>query len=285
VTGALAGIRMFSGRDGIYLVSRYGPDGDVPAENLRHQIGIDSQEIRGLRLRHPMRATVTGRVETCGRRYARILAEPRGPDEIIVPSLGGYCHWFSGPTIQVDRYALSDQGYERLTGEAARSRYGNLSVIPDDWPLRERLEAFAREFLASLRSGYRASLANLHDEAENDAVVRSLLDDPNSVFAPFRRAPPSQTRIFVTARDHPARLDPNMVSGILCFCRAGDCSDRWPISAFDADNDPARPYACTIVQGQDWTARGARLETPIRGRGYLSEPARTALRADHDSTR
>lgn len=28
-----------------------------------------------------------------------------------------------------------------------------------------------------------------------------------------------------------------------------DCTDRWPIATFDADNLRSRPYACTFVGG------------------------------------
>ena len=42
--------------------------------------------------------------------------------------------------------------------------------------------------------------------------------------------------------------DPAEYRAIVCFCRVGSCSGRWPIASFDADNLPDRPYACSKIQ-------------------------------------
>lgn len=275
VTGALADITMFSGREGLYLASRFGPGRNAAAANLRHRIGIDNQEIRNLRMSRPMPATVTGRVDTCERRR----------DGAPFAMLTGYCHYAGGPTIVVDAYEIGDRGYERLTGEDARRRYGNIAFMPADWPHRARLERLAAQFLAALRAGDRAVLAALHDirpESTNEsrAQLSTLLDDPASLFVQLRGGAPSQSAIFVVSRDG-AAIPADRLSGILCFCRAGDCTERWPIAFHDADGDPDRPYACTHVQ--PWESAG--FWTPARG-GGLAEPLRTAFRAvAHGSTR
>jgi hypothetical protein len=289
VTGALAGIRMYSGREGLYLTSRFGPDGNPTAADLQHRIGIDKQEIRNLRMPHPMRATVTGRVDSCERRGERARARRTAQGEIPIVMLTGYCHYQGGPTIVVDAYEIGQQGYERMTGEAARRRYGNIALIPADWPHRAALEQLAAQFLAALRTGDRAALAALHDirpgsTNESDrAQLFSLLDDPASPFVQLRRAAPSQSAIFVTSREG-AAIPEDYVSGILCFCRTGDCATRWPIAFNDADNGPDRPYVCTKVEPRDGGPIRARLRTPTRG--WLAEPSRTAFRAaGHGSTR
>ncbi len=275
VTGALADITMYSGREGLYLASRFGPDGNRTAASPRHRIGIDKQEIRNLRMSRPMRATVTGRVDTCERRR----------EGAPFAMLTGYCHYESGPTIVVDAYEIGDQGYERLTGEDARRRYGNIAFMPADWRHRAGLERLAAQFLAALRAGDRAGLAALHGigpESSNEsrAQLSYLLDDPASPFVQLRGGAPSQSVIFVAARDG-AASPADRVSGILCFCRAGDCTDRWPIAFSDADNRPARPYACTHVQ--PWAGTG--FWTPT-GVGGPDEPPVTAFRAGaHGSTR
>jgi hypothetical protein len=33
----------------------------------------------------------------------------------------------------------------------------------------------------------------------------------------------------------------------VCYCREKDCTGRWPIATFDADNLRTRPYACTQI--------------------------------------
>ena len=280
VTGLFSGIRLYSSREGIYLVNRFGPDGNSTVANLRHRIGADNQEMRNLRLQQPVPATVIGWVDSCERRSRRVV------DAGGIPFLTGYCHYHDGPTIIVQHYRLGRGGFERLTGEASRQRFGNIAPIPDDWPHRRALEAMAADFLGALRSGDRARMAALHDirpnttHAHDSRMLALLLDDPNSPFAELRRRDTPQTLILTTTRDgRPFAGDDNDgVSGILCFCRAEDCSGRWPIAQFDADNAPARPYACTIVEPRDWSARGAGLNTPIGSTGFLAEPARTVFR-------
>src|SRR6218665_3609320 len=96
VTGPYAGVSMFSGREGMYLLDRYGADGNPVPGSQVHRIGIDSQDMRSLQLRFPQVTTVTGRVDLCRRRYDRIAAAGG------IPFLGGYCHYYEGPTIVVD---------------------------------------------------------------------------------------------------------------------------------------------------------------------------------------
>jgi hypothetical protein len=275
VTGPLTDIAIFSGREGLYLTGRSGPGRNPTGANLRHRIGIDNQEISNLRMSRLMAATVTGRVDTCEHRR----------EGAPFAMLTGYCHYAAGPTIVVETYEIGDRGYERMTGEDARLRYGNIAFMPADWPHRARLERLAAQFLAALRAGDRAVLAALHDigpesTTESRAQLAALLDDPASPFVQLRGGAPSQSAIFVVSRDGEA-TPADRLSGILCFCRAGDCTDRWPIAFHDADGDPDRPYACTHIQ--PWESAG--FWTPTRG-GGLAEPPATAFRAaPHGSTR
>jgi hypothetical protein len=279
VSGAFAGIRMYSGRDGLYLTQRFGADGNHIGANLAHRIGIDNQDMRDLRMRYPQSTIVTGRVDSCERRYQRIRAAGG------IPFLGGYCHYESGPTIVVDAYEISGQRFERMTGEAARGRFGNLVAMPADWPTRAAVEAIAAEFLAALRGRDRAALTALHDirDSANEhdrAMLYDLLDSQYSVFAQARAAAPAQTAIFVSAAADgtPFGRDSADPAAIVCFCRTSDCADRWPLTFNDANNAPGRPYACTKVEPRDWRPRRAGLSTPIAG-GWLAEPAQTAFRA------
>jgi hypothetical protein len=277
VSGLFAGIRMYDSRDGIYLTGRLGSDGNSIPANLHHRIGIDNQEMRNLRLRAPTRATVTGRVDSCERRYQRVL------DAGGIPFLAGYCHYEGGPTIVVSHYRLNGGRYERLAGEAARLRFGNIARLPADWRHRAMLESLAADFLAALQRRARARMAELHDFRadtgnEHDQVVLAmLLAQPDSPFAQLRETASPQMAIFVTNPGGSPVADEN-VSGILCFCRAADCTDRWPIALIDVDNAPDRPYACTRVVPRDWTRGGAGLDTPVSQRGFLAEPAATAFR-------
>lgn len=285
VTGALAGISMYSGREGLYRAASFGRDGNPTPQDLRHRIGIDNDGIRGLRMRHPLRATVTGRVDTCEARSERVRRETEARGGIPIFMLTGYCHYHGGATIVVHAFQITEQGYERLSGEAARRDFGNLAFMPADWPQRAQIEALVADFLAALRAGDRAALAGLHDispsthnESDRESLAR-LLDSLYSPFAGFRRAAPPQTAIFVGGRGGAPLPPDGNVAARVCFCRTAECTGRWPISASDADAAEDRPYACTAIEPRDWTPRRAGFLTPAQWQGWLPEPAATAFRA------
>jgi hypothetical protein len=292
VTGPYAGITMFSDREGMYRAHRFGPDGNISPADRGHQIGIDRQQLRDLDLRHPLRTTVTGRVDICERRRARLERQARDRGEIPLIMLGGYCHYYGGPTIVVDAFQITEGSYERLTGEAARRDYGNLVPMPADWRQRAAVEALTRDFLAALRAGDRAALAVLHDTRpdtsnEHDrSLLYWLLEMPDSPFAFLRRAVPAQTVFLVTGSAGAPLPTDGYIAARVCFCRSADCTGRWPIAINDADADPQRPYVCTAIEPRDWAPRRAGFSTPVPRSGFLAEPAATAFGApDNASTR
>lgn len=292
VTGPYAGITMFRGREGLYRAHRYGPGGNTSAADRGHQIGIDRQQLRDLGLRHPLRTTVTGRVDICERRHARLEQQARDRGQLPLIMLAGYCHYHGGPTIVVDAFQITEGSYERLTGESARRGYGNLAPMPADWPQRAAIESLTADFLAALRAGDRNALAGLHDfrpnttQEDDRSLLRWLLEIPQSPFASLRREAPSQTAYFVGASGGAPIACDGHVAARVCFCRTADCTGRWPISSGDADADPERPYVCTAIEPRDWTPRGAGFNTPLPRPGWLPEPAVTAFRvAGNGSTR
>lgn len=280
VTGLFSGVRMYSGRDGIYLTSRFGADGNYLPANLVHRIGIDNQQMRSLRLRGLVRAEVIGRVDSCGRRSQRII------DAGGIPFLGGYCHYERGPSVVVNEYRLLRGRAERLIGERARHDFGNIVQAPLGWRHRAGLEAVAGNFLAALRARDRQRMAQLHeipagtDNEYHRRMLRMLAEDEASPFADVRRQASPQMAIFLTSRQGvPLEQQASArAAGIICFCRGPDCSDRWPISGVDVDNAPERPYACTRVEPRGTGARGAILSTSSAEQAFLAEPARTAIR-------
>jgi len=275
VTGAVAGIGMYSGREGMYLAHRYDREGRRSEQARLHRIGIDRQDIRDLQMAYPQQTTVTGRVDSCERRFKRI--EEAGG----IPFLGGYCHYASGPTIVVDSYSITEQRHERLTGEAARAAYGDLAFMPADWPARAGTEGVVADFLSAVRRGDRPRLAELHEFTDENnqyqrEVLYALLQDTDSPFAALRQGRDPQTALFVTMAEDGTLLGGERAapSGLACFCRTEDCTGLWPISMNDATNAPDRPFVCTHLQGDG--SRPAWLVTPVR-EGWLTEPAASAI--------
>jgi len=275
VSGAVAGIEMYSGQEGMYLAYRFGADGNHTPEGQKHRIGIDRQDIRDLRMAYPQRTTVTGRVDSCERRYERIRAAGG------IPFLGGYCHYFGGPTIVVDAYSITEKRYERMTGEDARRRFGNLAFMPEDWPARPAILSITAELLAALRAGDRAKVAELHDfrnphDEHERAILYRLLEDSDSAFAQVRSGP-VQTAYFVASAEGGSVLggERSGAGGIACFCRIGDCSDRWPITLNDTVDSPGRPFACTRIETYEHATR-PHFYTERQG-GWTTEPSVTAV--------
>ena len=280
VSGPASGIALYSGVEGIYLNQRkyYG--------GWRHRIGLYSPDNRIRRSAadrdSPAVLTVTGRVDTCERLSAAAHASA-GPDSIVMMS--GYCHYYSGAVVHADVYFEDSRArVERLYGERARKRYGELIAPPDDWPMLPQLQALADRFETALKAGDRRALAALHDLDPDDpgddrAMLDYLLTDERSPFAEIRRAGQSQSALFIRHRQLSGddyREASRHPSGVLCFCRTRDCSRSWPISASDASNAPDKPYACTMIEPQDWAKRKSRFNTLV-DKAWLAEPAETAF--------
>jgi hypothetical protein len=287
VTAASSGASLYQDIDFIYLGRSPAPFSDAHGE--RGRIGLYARDrqpsLRELARGGPLRLTVTGIVDTCEAKQARIEADferHREPDAILLPSLGGYCHWFGGPFIALATYVRDESArYERLTGDEARRRVGDLVPATPETPGFDALRAFANEFAAAVRNGDRASLIALHDmqadrlSVDDRGAIAYLLDDPDSPFAALRAGQGGAPALFAIRGASEER--DGGPSGVICFCRSADCAGRWPIASADAGNGPERPYMCTSLVPRDWRPRRAGLETP-QDPGWLHEPARTAFR-------
>jgi hypothetical protein len=283
VSGPASSVALFSSVEGIYrsqlLTAEGNPD---PRESRRNRLGLYSKDnaIRRLRLGRVPWLTVTGIVDSCERKQARAVAAA-GKDSIVM--MGGYCHYYGGAVIDAVDFSVDrSKTSRRLTGEAARSKVGDLVLAPDDWPHLAALRRAGEEFRAALRSGDRAALARMHDIAdkpgEHDAeLLESLVARSDSPFAELRSDPSLPMAVFVRRHEVErarAGRPPEAPFGTICFARVHSRSVAWPIAGNDADNDPARPYACTSVVWRDWAQRKVGLDTRLSRGGWLDEPTR-----------
>ena len=246
VDGTMQGSSIFESVDGVYLQP---PDSLNPASSgLR--IGLDnshySEGYRGV--------SILGRVQDCEtvRNCAQASA---GENEIVM--ISGYCHTFNGPYLWVHdlRYRRGQPFYRRM-GSDARSNYGNLVAAPDQWWYRAKIASLASEFLLALQTNDRNKLADIHfrnvgedDEDEEAAMLRFLLKDRQSPFFKIRTATtPPQQIILVERWELKEEESEEEYFATVCYCREKDCTGRWPIATFDADNLRTRPYACTQIE-------------------------------------
>jgi hypothetical protein len=273
VDATMQGRSLFESVDGVYLEP---PDSLNPSSSgLR--IGLDnisdhySERYRGV--------SILGRVQDC-ETVRNCAYSSAGDNEFVMVT--GYCHSFNGAYLWIHELRFRrGPPFLRRMGSSARSDYGNLVPAPDEWAHRAKVEALASEFLRALQRNDRHQLAAIHFrnvglEWEDDeaALLRFLLKDQRSPFDRIRtaRSPPQQ--IILVDRSMVDEPDEDYLSTV-CFCREKDCTGRWPIATFDADNVPSRPYACTEI-GPYLLDHGVVVPyfTTIIGKGGLLEPDR-----------
>jgi hypothetical protein len=252
VTAFSHGLMLFASLDGYYLAGPLTGIGPAREPEARERLGMENRRVMrriprgGLRL-----VTAFGRVQIC-EELRDMIEGSAGPNEIVM--LMGFCHMANGPVLGLTDVSLSPSpSPARLSGEANRARLGNLVAPPADWPHRAFVEEYARQYLAALRSGDRATFARIHEPdhqsgAEGSEAV-ALAFGHHRGFRDIRTAPqPPQMAIFIQDAPGPriwsAEDRDDDYASTICFCRSGDCTDRWPISTFDADNREDRPYVC-----------------------------------------
>lgn len=270
VSGIAESIRLHSSLDTLYRSSQFGEDGNSIDENQRHHIGIDRQELRSnpdLRAR-ATRIEVTGVVDSCERRSERIRAQGG------IPFLSGYCHYYGGPTIVISSYTISSERFERLTGQEARGRVGNLIEPPRDWDWRDELESVAHDFAEAVHTGDRARLAAMlsYGPGVEEERIEAVLTSP--AYRELREEKPGELKLFTHALGGRfVQRDRDHVGATMCFCRTGDCDGLWPISSLDADAGTGRPYVCIYASGRVRPSADLEVNAPKDG-GWLAEPKR-----------
>jgi hypothetical protein len=287
VTALQRGASMFESVDDFYLAS---PFAGKPEANpiYRGRLILENQRRMRSWLGHAdadrlHRATATGEVRDCVEIRDAIQASA-GPDEIVFTT--GLCHYLHGWYLQTSELEIGEAvPAVRLTGEANRTRVGNLVEAPPSWPYRAFVEEHARRYLAALRAGDRTTFLALHLDAERPqsggAAGRDALEagfGRHRGFADLRTSPRSpQMAIFLEDEPGPATTPPGQApsdySALICFCRGPDCTARWPISSFDADNREDRPYACTDFSPYFLMGRPQPAFSTAQSNGGLPEPS------------
>lgn len=283
INAVTKGSSIYENVDGVYLAPRVFLD---PSSNgLR--LGLDNW--RKLRITEDgyRRVDVIGRVQDC-ETVRSMMDASVGENEIVM--ISGYCHYSNGTYLWVERIsAARGPTFVRQLPRAARRGYGDLRPAPTGWRHAEQVEAAARAFLEAIRGGDGASLTQLHygsdveyAQSERGSLLDFLLRDKRSPFASIRAGTGAPQMTILVERNEPLAdeptdsnkdVDADDYTSTICFCRHFDCTQRWPIARFDADNLPTRPYACTHYGPYVVFRRGAepRFDTP-RARDGLSEP-------------
>lgn len=276
VLGVMRGVDLFEDVDGVYLepADTLDPSSDgaqIGLDNLGKRYSEDYQHV-----------AIIGRVQDC--EEARACAQASaGPDSIVM--VAGYCHMANGAYIWIEELRRrKGRPFERQMGSVARPGYGDLIPAPPDWIHRAKIASLANEFLEVVQAEDAERLLALHYrnvgldwEDEEAELVRFILKDRSSPFREFRnRLERPQTEIFVRREslDLEGERGSSNYQATVCFCREADCSGRWPIATFDADNLRTRPYVCTTIDPYFIGRTTVPHFTTALGKVGLAEPKR-----------
>lgn len=263
VTAPSNGAMMYSGVDGYYLAG--------PLVGAADEAGPIEGRVIGLYVGEASRwpelweARATGIVDICSRMSAAFQASSP-PGSIVM--MRGYCHYTDGPVLRdASIEYLRPLAFERKVGEEQRRRFGTLAITDASWTHYQSASAWADRFLDVIQRGDTAAMLELHglEEAPRPDEMADVLSATFGSWSAFSRieedAEP-QRAILATHNVLAGGRDFAMdeYRALLCFCVEGDCSDRWPIWTFDADNASMRPYACTEIASYREDAGAERYE-------------------------
>lgn len=261
LSGLWGGRVLYNGMEGYYLA---GPRLGSPALTPDRAIGVYARESLMAALGHegPRYATIVGILGTCA-------ALSDGAIMVM-----GYCHYAWGPYIAASATELAPGRVTRQVSETARTRWGDLQVLPDSDPERAELESVAMHWLRALRSADVEDFARLQDipmsevdMSDENGVFYAAFVASDSSFAALRARKTTPPIILFRQKREQAADDDDASTAeshfVACVCAAKDCTGRWPIAGFDAANAPERPYVCTVVTHAPGDAQPWAVETSV----------------------
>jgi hypothetical protein len=201
----------------------------------------------------PQRVRIVGRLGTCADLLAR-AQRASTPDSIVM--LGGYCHYFSGATIDaVTVTAHGDADQVRMPRGRADPALGNIAPMAAG-PARDRLMQAAVGLFAGLGTVdvYRSILRPNNGPPRSDAEINALAT--RLATGAGTRSGDGVTEIFgwrtplwagAEERAGFARQSEQVTEGIACHSIRPDAAALWPISDSDAFIGGQRPYACARI--------------------------------------
>ncbi|MEO7689540.1 MAG: hypothetical protein ABIS51_09650 [Sphingomonas sp.] len=216
--------------------------------------------------RRPILVEVTGAVGSCATDNAIVAAMAAAePDSFIM--VGGYCHTSLATYIRpISIRDLHGGNPVRLVeGEVPLDRR-QLVEAPAGLPGRVEITVAARSLVAAIAARDEETFRRLSSPDVQRELDRSNSEMPdwlrrdlaeshrdfvkitgsNSPFASVSTLAGRQERVLIERSELADALEdsggkPELT---ICWCKTADCSGRWPVIAFDADNLPRRPYLC-----------------------------------------
>lgn len=205
---------------------------------------------------------LTGRVGSCRTANEAVAAmQDREPNNIIMVS--GYCHTSLEHYVRAERIdVLRGERVARFTEPEVPSARRWLLEVPVTVTVpQSHLEA-ARQLIVAIARQDEDEYLHLTRPASREFRHRDDVEEARSELADDELV--TQFRLLANLKGHEEKIlvdrealenqsgdGPNVADQFtICWCKSRSCAGRWPVGAFDTDNDPSRPYLC--VQTGDW---------------------------------
>jgi hypothetical protein len=250
--------------------------------------------------RRPVTVEAVGQVQSCAFVNDVFSAEAASHPAAIVWA-SGYCHTSMETHLaDTEIRILSERPIARLTEAEVAVAQRRLVAVPEDEPPLTRHVAAAQALRAALANDDAQAFRRArHPEVEYElanlgSVSRpEWLDDAvRDAARDFRKArsrrqaaqsASRQFRVFLdreSADEHGSGRASAPDRILACWCTVNDCAGRWPVTEFDADNAPGRPYFC--VQTDDYVLGPGKgsvpaADIPIERQGFAEPRRRNSL--------
>lgn len=166
----------------------------------------------------------------------------------------------------------------RLTIEDLTQAAGDLTPMETSAPGFARLKDLADRFFAAIAAQDQAALERMITRqwmgTHPGGIAKFLATAPETAFAPLWGKLAGRQQILLAYRHRARHWGPQFFTAeaVACTCTLDDCQTLWPISVRDIEADPARPYACVILEAEsDHVSNVQVMAWPLG----LAEPPRT----------
>jgi hypothetical protein len=249
--GIAAGGRLYASRAALAEAVR--PNDDVPTGS------IALYPVAGVA--PPRKAAwveLVGRVGSCAMAHDMVERLSAGqPGQILMVT--GYCHTSIEAYVEpISIRPVTKGEVDRLT-EAELPESKRLLVAAETRGEAIAYVAAAKALVAAIAAGDETSFRRLVspdsqnelDQLHGNPVPDWLREDLAAAHKAFLAARSGNgfaglgdAKLFLL-RDEMSEAKPS--EHFVCFCRTERCAGKWPVAPFDADLDPARPYACVLA--------------------------------------
>jgi hypothetical protein len=249
----------------------------------------------------PRKATFVGRVVDCAAQQARFARADRrrsrsmsGSGEIIMTHHYGFCGHNPGAALFLkDIVQPQDVAMARIADGHGPTKVGDLELAPPKFDFQGKISALVD---VAMKQGCDENFAvdpivfqGKNGTADSLSMPNMEADGRGAFLSDLCGKTGEQVRRYRVSPLSPHYAENAKLDMLVCACRSGDCTGRWPIALFDTNWSQTRPYFCQRVTYRPHKQSGAGrnadysdwwFEFPennglyfMRGSGWFAEPS------------